>query len=90
MVWDRPQSIQWQNAYRRAEEYYRQNGNLNIPYTYCTADGYKVGEWLARQKSARKDPGKNSNCVMTSERAEKLEKIGIVWDAAGQKKGNWP
>ena len=90
MAWDRPQSIQWQNAYRRAEEYYRQNGNLNIPYTYCTADGYKLGQWLARQKSARKEPGKNSNCVMTSERAEKLEKIGIVWDAAGQKKGNWP
>ena len=90
MVWDRPQSIQWQNAYHRAEEYYRQNGNLNIPYTYCTADGYKLGRWLARQKSARKEPGKSSNCVMTSERAEKLEKIGIVWDAAGQKKGNWP
>ena len=90
MAWDSTQSTRWQNAYRRAEEYYRQNGNLNIPYTYCTADGYKLGQWLARQKSARKEPGKNSNCVMTSERAEKLEKIGIVWDAAGQKKGNWP
>ena len=90
MVWDGTQSAQWQNAYHRAEEYYRQNGNLNIPYAYCTADGYRLGRWLARQKSAQKSPGKNSNCVMTLDRAEKLEKIGIVWDAAGQKKGNWP
>lgn len=90
MVWDGTQSAQWQNAYRRAEEYYRQNGNLNIPYTYCTADGYKLGRWLARQKSARKSPGKSSNCIMTSERAAKLEKIGIVWDAAEREKGSRP
>lgn len=33
-------------------------------------------------KSARKKSGKNSNCIITSERAEKLEKIGIMWDDA--------
>ena len=90
MVWDSAQNAQWQNAYHRAEEYYRQNGNLNIPYAYCTADGYKLGRWLARQKSARKSPGKNSNCVMTLERAAKLEKIGIVWDASEQKGDSRP
>lgn len=82
MVWDGTFDAQWQSAYARAEEYYRQNGDLNIPYVYCTADGYKLGQWLARQKSAKTAPGKQSNCVMTPERIQKLERIGVVWDAA--------
>ena len=83
MVWDGTFDTQWQSAYARAEEYYRQNGNLNIPYVYCTPDGYQLGKWLARQKSAKKAPGKHSNCVMTTERIAKLEDIGVVWDAEG-------
>ncbi len=82
MVWDGTFDAQWQSAYALAEEYYRQNGDLNIPYVYCTADGYKLGQWLSRQKSARKSPGKHSNCVMTPERIQKLERIGVVWDAS--------
>ena len=81
MVWDGTFDAQWSSAYARAEEYYRQNGNLDIPYVYCTPDGYKLGKWLARQKSAKKAPGKNSNCIMTTERITKLEDIGVVWDA---------
>ncbi len=83
MVWEGSFDTQWQSAYARAEDYYRENGNLNIPYVYCTADGYKLGRWLARQKSARRSPGKNSNSVLTRERIEKLERLGIEWDAAG-------
>lgn len=81
MVWDSSFDVQWRSAYAKAEEYYRQNGNLNIPYIYRTPDGYKLGKWLARQKSAKRAPGKNSNCVMTTERIAKLEDIGVVWDA---------
>lgn len=79
MDWGGTQEARWQNAYRRAEEYYQQNGNLNIPYAYCTEDGYRLGRWLARQKDAGR---KSGNCVMTPERVAKLEKIGIVWDVA--------
>ena len=82
MTWDGTFDAQWQSAYARAEEYYRKNGDLNIPYIYCTADGYKLGQWLARQKSAKKAPGKHSNCAMTLERIQKLERIGVVWDVA--------
>ena len=39
MVWDGNFDAQWQSAYTKAEEYYRQNGDLNIPYIYCTPDG---------------------------------------------------
>ena len=80
MVWDGTFDAQWQSAYAKAEEYYRQNGDLNIPY--CTADGCKPGQWLAWQKSAKKAPGRQSNCVMTPERIQKPERIGVVWDAA--------
>lgn len=86
MAWDGTFDTQWQSAYTKAEEYYRQNGNLNIPYVYCTPDGYQLGKWLARQKSAKRAPGRQSNCVMTAERITKLESIGVVWVAAEQKK----
>ncbi|MBP3522820.1 MAG: Helicase associated domain protein [Clostridia bacterium] len=86
MIWDGTFDAQWSSAYARAEEYYRQNGNLDIPYVYCTPDGYKLGKWLARQKSAKKTPGKNSNCIMTTERFAKLEDIGVVWDAEERNK----
>lgn len=56
------------------------NGDLNIPYVDRTADGFRLGRWLARQKSAKKAPGRHSNCVMTPERIQKLERIGVVWD----------
>ena len=82
MAWDGTFDTQWQSAYARAEEYYKQNGDLNIPYVYCTPDGYQLGKWIARQKSAKKAPGRHSNCVMTVERMQKLERIGVVWDAA--------
>lgn len=76
---------QWQSAYARAEEYNKQNGDLNIPYVYCTLDGYQLGKWLARQKSAKKAPGRHSNCVMTAERITELESIGVVWEPVGQR-----
>ena len=82
MTWHKTFDSQWQSAYVLAQAYYRQNGNLNIPYAYRTSNGYKLGRWLARQKSAKRAPGKNSNCVMTPERIAKLEKIGVRWDAA--------
>lgn len=44
MAWDGTFDIQWQSAYAKAEEYYRQNGDLNIPYVYCTSDGYQLGK----------------------------------------------
>lgn len=86
MVWDGTFDTQWQSAYAKAEEYYRQNGDLNIPYVYCTPDGYQLGKWLARQKSAKRAPGRHSNCVMTAERITKLESIGVVWETVEQKR----
>ena len=85
MAWDGTFDTQWQSAYAKAEEYYRQNGDLNIPYVYCTPDGYQLGKWLARQKSAKRAPGTHSNCVMTAERITKLESIGVVWETAEQR-----
>lgn len=86
MVWDGTFDAQWNEAYAKAEEYYRQNGNLNIPYVYCTPDGYQLGKWLARQKSAKRAPGRHSDCVMTAERiTKKLESIGVVWETVEQR-----
>ena len=84
MAWDGTFDTQWQSAYAKAEAYYRQNGDLNIPYVYCTPDGYQLGKWLARQKSAKRAPGRHGDSILTKERITKLEDIGVAWDS-----GDW-
>ena len=43
MVWDLDE--EWERMFRLAERYYYSNGNLDIPITYVTEDGEKLGRW---------------------------------------------
>ena len=40
----------WKSMYKKAEEYYKKHGNLNIYLNYMTKDGYFLGAWLYHQK----------------------------------------
>ena len=61
MVWD-VGKYRWEAYYKAAEEYKKRFGNLEIPCSYVTEDGKKLGVWLNNQKSGykkecRKVPG---------------------------------
>lgn len=77
--WEKAFETQWNTGFLAAKEYFTQNGNLNIPYSYCTADGFCLGRWVRRQRSARKNPGKQTNTIITPERQRQLEEIGMIW-----------
>lgn len=85
MQWCAAYSQQWQSAYEEAKSYYETNGNLNVPYSYCTESGFKLGRWINRQRSAGITPGKGSNTRMTRERAMQLERIGMQWHVAAER-----
>ena len=66
----------WDLMYEKANVYYTQNGNLEVPYKYKTADGYSLGHWILTQKRVRTGdtPG-----ILSAERIAKLDEIGMVW-----------
>ena len=72
--WDVLQKA-WQNGLEHAKAYYAEHGNLNVPGQYECPDGYKLGAWIANQRSKYKS-GK-----LTEERKVELEALGIKWDS---------
>ena len=69
----------WSLMYEKARDYYRENGDLNVPRRYMTADGYTLGSWLNTQRLVR--AGK-TNGILTDGQIEKLDAIGMRWDSA--------
>ena len=60
----------WDNYYNALKEYYRELGNIDVPYNYETKKGLKLGEWLYYQRLTCKN----------IEREELLNKLGMIWD----------
>lgn len=71
-------TFSWDMMYDLAKEYYRKNGNLEIPKDYKTSDGYSLGSWLATQRKVRKGRQYGS---LNEDRIKKLDKIGMRWDS---------
>ncbi len=69
-------SASWDAMYAMAEEYYKTNGNLEIPASYATKDGYSLGAWVTTQRKVYN--GKTAGCL-DAEQVRRLEKIGMRW-----------
>ena len=78
MVWSKVNAL-WEKNYIEAAKYYRENGNLDIPVSYVTDEGIKLGMWLNNQKKSRNK--------LTTEQAERLSLIGMVWE--NKYNANW-
>lgn len=63
--------------YSHAVDYFRENGNLEVPRRYKTPDGYSLGQWIFTQ---RKIYNGEQYGNLNDERIKKLEEIGMVWD----------
>lgn len=74
-IWEVLPSL-WEENYKRAEEYYRVNENLDIQRRYKTDDGYRLGAWIDTQRKVHqgKIPG-----ILTDEQKEKLDAIDMKW-----------
>ncbi len=67
----------WEMYYACAKAYFEENGNLEIPARFVTAEGYALGSWLFNQKAIRN--GKLAG-KLNAEQIKKLDEIGMVWE----------
>ena len=81
MVWN-IFDAKWEKAYALAAAYYEENGNLNIPRSYMTAAGERLGQWVASQQWAY-PKGK-----LTDEQVERLNRIGMYWGNRNDRQWN--
>ena len=75
MRWGNKYDLQWDEVYEELCEYYRIHKNVLIPTAYKTEKGTLLGKWIRRQADA------NAKGKLTSERIEKLKKVGFVFES---------
>lgn len=78
MAWDADEG-RWQIGYAAALQYSRENGNLKVPSTYVTKDGYRLGLWI----NLKRRQYKKGN--LTNQQIEDLERIGMYWDVHAER-----
>ena len=69
----------WMRVFRLAENYYRDNGNLEVPAHYVAKDGTRLGIWISKQRSLYRNTAAGKR--LSDSQIQMLESIGMVWDA---------
>ena len=72
----------WEHYFSEASIYYAEHGNLNVPRSYVTAAGERLGQWVASQQWAY-PKGK-----LTDEQVERLNRIGMYWGNRNDRQWN--
>lgn len=80
MIWDKI-DFQWEKNYQACVEYYEKHSNLDIPASYTTAEGLRVGAWIRRIRKAR-DGRLKGGAPLTKEQITRLDAIGMNWQDA--------
>ena len=70
-------STKWEKNYTEASKYYEENGNLLVPATYKTADGFALGSWIRNLRRARY--GLDDTKQLTAGQISRLDAIGMCW-----------
>lgn len=74
-------SATWDRMFEAAERYYQQHGDLLVPRSYCTEDGYSLGCWVRTQRENYLAAPR----VISAKHIARLESIGMCWQVcAGQ------
>ena len=79
MIWEDYNDLNWAKHYHAAKQYYKENGNLEVPSRYVTSDGVSLGRWIS---SVRRwyNSGVHKKYLQT-DRIKQLEDIGMIWNA---------
>ncbi|MGM9937880.1 MAG: Helicase associated domain protein [Candidatus Ornithomonoglobus sp.] len=83
MLWDKL-DYYWERNYLAALEYYRENGNLNVPSKYVSTNGIRLGSWISRMRELKTGEGKGT--PLTPEQIQRLDDIGMIWSKGSDNK----
>lgn len=75
MIWD-VWEADWQEGHAAARAFHTERGHLNVPRDHVTPDGYRLGQWIRRQRMHR-----NKGSLAAS-RIAALDRLGIDWEPA--------
>lgn len=84
MVWDVPDYL-FEKNYAALLDYYKENGNADVPSYYVTADGLRLGAWVFNIRNRRKKIGQGAE--LTEEQIKRLDELGFSWE--GRHKNTW-
>ncbi len=73
ITWN-PAEDAWLKGYEKAGEYKQKHGDLIIPNTYITDDGFKLGIWIANQRNLMR------GSRLSEDRKRLLDELGMVWE----------
>lgn len=77
MVWDVPDYL-FEKNYAALLDYYKENGNADVPSFYVTADGLRLGTWVCNTRNRRNGKGKGAD--LTEEQIKRLDELGFSWE----------
>lgn len=77
MVWEVPDYV-WSQNYNAAVQYHRAHGDLNVPTTFVTEEGIRLGAWIYRLRKWRNDPDAESE-GLTDEQIRLLDDLDMIW-----------
>lgn len=77
MAWDVPDYL-FEKNYAALLEYYKENGNADVPSYYVTAGGLKLGMWVCNIRNRLKGVGKGAE--LTEEQKKRLDELGFPWE----------
>jgi hypothetical protein len=74
MIWDARED-EWQRGIAVARAYREAHGDLDVPQSLVTNDGFKLGRWIANKRTGR------TRGTLVANRIAALDALGMVWDA---------
>ena len=72
MVWKTKPEQKWDKGYEEAKDFREAYGNLNVPASYVSPSGYKLGSWITDQR----EKGREN---LKPERRRQLDDLGMIW-----------
>ena len=73
-VWECHAHNTWEQSFQKLLAYKNEHGNVLVPSNYKTSDGFALGKWISRQRTAEKLG------TLGQDKKHELEQVGFVWE----------